>query len=317
MSLLSVIVPIYKVEKYLDECVQSILQQTFEDFEVILVDDGSPDRCPVMCDSYAKQDDRIVVIHKVNGGLSDARNEGIKVARGEYVLFIDSDDRYMTHDGFAELAKRINLYHEDIIQLATVNVCQDRDEVEYVRGNYNFDIINLGNKTSTIDYLYNDGQFAGSAWLICVKRSLLVNNDISFPIGVTAEDYGYLLKIITKARSYGAVDGLVYEYKKNMSCSITSKPRVSGIKGISIAVEYWKALSECPQGLNEFVAYIYMIMLLNYAGLSKEERDLVRKIVSNDLCALSKSNKFKSKVIDVCIRLIGIDNTASLLRIIK
>ena len=86
MSLLSVIVPIYKVENYLDECVQSILQQTFEDFEVILVDDGSPDLCPVMCDSYARQDDRVMVIHKVNGGSSDARNEGLKAARGEYVM---------------------------------------------------------------------------------------------------------------------------------------------------------------------------------------------------------------------------------------
>lgn len=89
---ISIIVPVYKVEKYLDSCVESILAQTFEDFELILVDDGSPDNCPQMCDEWAKKDGRIIVIHKPNGGLSDARNAGVKSAKGRYVCFIDSDD---------------------------------------------------------------------------------------------------------------------------------------------------------------------------------------------------------------------------------
>lgn len=91
-ALVSVIVPIYKVEKELDRCVQSILNQTYKNLEIILVDDGSPDSCPTMCDEYAKKDKRIVVIHKENGGLSDARNAGLDIARGEYLAFIDSDD---------------------------------------------------------------------------------------------------------------------------------------------------------------------------------------------------------------------------------
>ena len=90
--LISVIVPVYKVEQYLDECVQSIRNQTYTNLEIILVDDGSPDRCPEMCDEYARQDSRIKVIHKPNGGLSSARNAGLDIATGEYVGFVDSDD---------------------------------------------------------------------------------------------------------------------------------------------------------------------------------------------------------------------------------
>ena len=90
--LISVIIPIYKVEEYLDECVQSVLNQTYKNLEVILVDDGSPDRCPQMCDEYAKADNRVKVVHKQNGGLSDARNAGLEIATGDYIGFVDSDD---------------------------------------------------------------------------------------------------------------------------------------------------------------------------------------------------------------------------------
>ena len=90
--LISVIVPVYKVEEYLDKCVESIVDQTYRNLEIILVDDGSPDNCPKMCDEWAKKDKRIKVIHKENGGLSDARNAGIDIAKGEYITFIDSDD---------------------------------------------------------------------------------------------------------------------------------------------------------------------------------------------------------------------------------
>ena len=91
-GLISVIVPVYNVEKYLDKCVQSIVNQTYKNLEIILVDDGSTDHCPALCDEWAKKDERIQVIHKKNGGLSSARNTAIDVISGEYVIFVDSDD---------------------------------------------------------------------------------------------------------------------------------------------------------------------------------------------------------------------------------
>lgn len=91
-SLISVIVPVYNVERSLDRCVRSITEQTYRHLEIILVDDGSPDECPRMCDEWAGQDDRIRVVHKPNGGLSDARNAGLNVMHGDFVAFVDSDD---------------------------------------------------------------------------------------------------------------------------------------------------------------------------------------------------------------------------------
>lgn len=105
-SLISIIVPIYKVQDYLDECVESIVNQTYSNLEVILVDDGSPDRCPQMCDEWAKRDSRIRVVHKKNGGLSSARNAGIDVATGEYISFVDSDD-FICKDALQNLYERI------------------------------------------------------------------------------------------------------------------------------------------------------------------------------------------------------------------
>ena len=109
--LISVIVPVYRVEEYLERCVESILSQTYENLEVILVDDGSPDRCPAICDAYAGKDARVKVIHQENKGLSGARNAGIELAEGEYLAFVDSDwcdgmtpDKAgMVHEGFARI----------------------------------------------------------------------------------------------------------------------------------------------------------------------------------------------------------------------
>ena len=92
MIKVSIIVPVYNVEKYIDRCMKSLMNQTLHEIEIILVDDGSPDSCPQMCDEYAKQDTRVKVIHKENAGLGYARNSGLEIATGEYVAFVDSDD---------------------------------------------------------------------------------------------------------------------------------------------------------------------------------------------------------------------------------
>ena len=104
----SIVVPIYNVEKYLRQCVDSILSQTFTDYELILVNDGSNDGSGTICDDYAKQDSRITVVHKPNGGLSDARNAGTAVAKGEYIVYIDSDDYVISDDFLAEIYNQAN-----------------------------------------------------------------------------------------------------------------------------------------------------------------------------------------------------------------
>ena len=124
MPLVSIVVPIYKVEKYLSRCVQSLLNQTLKDIEIILVDDGSPDKCPQMCDDYLKVDKRIKVVHKTNGGLSSARNAGISVAAGKYIGFVDSDDSILS-TMYEELYSVISKYDCDFVMSDYERITRD------------------------------------------------------------------------------------------------------------------------------------------------------------------------------------------------
>ncbi|MBO7334370.1 MAG: glycosyltransferase, partial [Lachnospiraceae bacterium] len=113
MELISVIVPVFEVEKYLKECIESILNQTYTNLEIILVDDGSPDKCGEICEEYAKTDNRIIVIHHENKGLSSARNRGLDIATGDYIGFVDSDDK-IAPDMFEILLNNLKQYDADI-----------------------------------------------------------------------------------------------------------------------------------------------------------------------------------------------------------
>ena len=128
---LTVIIPVYRVEQTLNRCVESVLRQGIDDMEVILVDDGSPDRCPQMCDEWAKKDCRIRVIHQENGGLSDARNAGINVAKGEYITFVDSDDDVIP-DTYRLLLQKLAEHPEyDIIEYPVIGKFPLSEKVYY------------------------------------------------------------------------------------------------------------------------------------------------------------------------------------------
>ena len=123
--LISIIIPVYKVEKYIGKCVESVRAQTYQNIEIILVDDGSPDNCGSICDDYARIDDRIVVVHKENGGLSDARNTGIDIAKGEFIGFVDSDD-YIEKDMYEYLARLVVEHHADLATCGMYECYEDQ-----------------------------------------------------------------------------------------------------------------------------------------------------------------------------------------------
>ena len=141
-ELITVVVPVYKVEEYIYKCVDSIINQTYKNLEIILVDDGSPDNCPKICDDYSKKDKRIKVIHKKNGGVSSARNEGLKITKGNYIVFVDSDD-WIESNFIKEMLTNLINSKVDYIVCGYNRVYDGKKEI--INGNFNKKLISASN----------------------------------------------------------------------------------------------------------------------------------------------------------------------------
>lgn len=219
MDLISVIVPIYKVEKYLSECVDSILNQTYENFEIILIDDGSPDNSGKICDEYASKDNRIKVIHKENGGLPSARNAGLNVASGEYVAFVDSDDA-IENNYLEELYKSIIEEKSDVsfCKIAWYNGVDTFDFKEKLP-DHSIDVNCKNEEFSAFAkrFFTQKNNFFGS-----VCRSLFpkkVYKNVRFDEGIKkgAEDLVFTLNSLKYAEKLSFVNKELYKYRVNLS----------------------------------------------------------------------------------------------------
>lgn len=216
MAEISVIIPVYKVEKYIDKCLESVCNQTFTDLEIILVDDGSPDNCPQICDDWANKDSRIKVIHKNNGGLSSARNEGIRHATGKYIGFVDSDDWIML-DMYETLYKLFNSGDYDIASVGVVRIkdenysplIQDETISVYTSKQFIKRLLKVGTQDSD--------QYA---WNKLYRRKILTDN--IYPEGLTDEDVeGTLKAVLNSGKSIICSNKELYLYRINDE-SITS-----------------------------------------------------------------------------------------------
>ena len=198
MELVSVIVPIYKVEEYLGKCVKSIQGQTYSELEIILVDDGSPDRCGAMCDEYARLDSRVRVIHKENGGLADARNVGIEKANGKYMLFVDSDD--WIHERLVEkTVETAEKFNADIVLF---------DYARIVKGGRQTDIFTMNVPEGRVLSAGEEpGLITGSCSAVnkLYRRSFWKEAELSFPKGRYYEDLGTMPKVM------GLAERIVYQ----------------------------------------------------------------------------------------------------------
>ena len=238
--LLSVIIPVYNVEKYLKECIDSVINQTLHDIEIILVDDKSPDNCASICDEYAYKDSRVKVIHKTqNEGLGHARNSGLSLATGEYVTFIDSDD-YIDLDAYKSLysvAKRNNL---DVLRF---NCNRFSKKNEFSNISYTNSLIIYDNREDIeflifgiFDKCNNKGKnyfLGGSSCMAIYKRDIIQKNNISFVSEreYISEDLIFNIDVYHKIKKFGYVDNTYYHYRLNIN-SITNKVEYNKIKRI-------------------------------------------------------------------------------------
>lgn len=215
--LISIIVPVYKVEPYLQRCIESIRNQTYKKIEIILVDDGSPDRCPDICDELAEKDSRIQVIHKINGGLSDARNAGIEIATGEYIVFVDSDD-YLAEQ---MIEKMLDAVQQNNCKMAICNfLCIDEEGKstgESERSPVKDELLDAREILRRFYQLY--GWFYIVAWNKLYHRSLLSKD--TFPIGRIHEDEFTASQLIWKAEKIACIEYQGYYYVRQREGSIT------------------------------------------------------------------------------------------------
>lgn len=229
-ELVSLIVPIYNVEKYLDRCVKSLISQTYKNIEIILVDDGATDSCGKKCDEYALRDNRIRVIHKKNGGLSDARNAGIEIASGDYIAFIDSDD--FISDLYVEKLWNAHIrFDAEIVMCKMTSFC-DEDELKKIRLTGTEKILS---KKEFFEGYFDDKENTEVAWNKLYKKSLF--DDIKYPIGKLHEDAFTTYKIIDKIDKIAVVDDILYYYYYNANGIMNSKIKIGRLDDITAHVE--------------------------------------------------------------------------------
>ena len=208
--LISVIIPVYKVEPYLRQCVDSILSQTYTNLEVILVDDGSPDHCPAICDSYATQDSRVRVIHKTNGGLSDARNAALEVFTGDYIAFVDSDD-WIEPQMYSDM---MTMMLEQKLEMVFCTVREVIDgKPAGVRYHYFPDGTVMG--ASEVQKLALKDEIAAAVWMRLCRRECF--EQVRFPVGRNYEDIAVTFLPFEHAEKVGFLDRPFYNYRINKS----------------------------------------------------------------------------------------------------
>lgn len=223
-NLISVIVPVYKVEQYLDDCINSLVKQSYVNLEIILVDDGSPDNCPRKCDEWAQKDSRIKVIHKKNGGLSSARNAGLNIAKGNYYAFVDSDD-WIEHTMYADMVKILKAYNVDFVAGKINCYIEEKDKfVPFMEKSDRY-IIKQNKLFSKEEYrkLIISNKIESAVWNKLYRKEYIDN--LRFKEGRLYEDYlfSYYATKRMKAMYYLATPYYNYRIRENSICTSMEK----------------------------------------------------------------------------------------------
>lgn len=299
-SLISVIVPVYKVQPYLRKCVNSILNQTYPNLEIILVDDGSPDNCGAICDEYAEKDARIKVIHKENGGLSSARNAGLDIASGEYITFVDSDD-WIDPKMYEDMLASAECENSDIV-VCGIKYCDENNNIVC-----DWQKISQDQTLSRDELLQNFfpshfNNIRSAAWNKIYKREIFDN--LRFPIGVIYEDTHILLDILAQASRVTLLKNYYYNYLATRTGSLMhlsfSQNQFSILDAAKKHYEFFRAQcipSQTTLALerytNEYIKHCLVVYLrhrelLDYWKPYKKEFPVLRVLSCGKICEMKR-----------------------------
>ena len=290
----SIIVPVYNVEKYLSQCINSVLNQSFQDYELILVEDGSPDHCAEICDEFAQNYSKIKVIHKENGGLSSARNAGLDMARGRYIIFLDSDDFWDYNEALMDIHANLFESDADLLLFPAKRFFEKNQKVTYI---LNMEVdrykIFTDNTNSAINYLLENNIFRAAAWNKVVKRIIIEEYHMRFKEGVLSEDMDWCGDLLINCKKYDFYNNAFYCYRQQRTGSITSEKNEKLIQDKLYMIEkgYKQAIQlEKPQKeyLASYYAYEYSVTLGVSSGV--KNKILLKKmkelhiILENNIC---------------------------------
>lgn len=282
--LVSIIVPIYKVEPYLRRCLDSIVNQTYTNLEIILVDDGSPDDCPQICDEYAAKDIRITVIHKDNGGLSDARNTGTLIAKGDYIYYIDSDDE-LPLDSISIMINQLQKSPETEVIIGKM-YCPD-DEDMYKGQLFDSTYIFNNNRDLRAHFLGPQNKLPVNACNKLVSRKFLLENNIFFKKGIIHEDNLWMFLVVQKAKYVICINQNTYirylnpgsimtassDEKRNESWGIILKEIFNNIDSVLLKKQFLKYFNQ----YNDILSHITEIQKKLYQEVWQSIVDCARR----------------------------------------
>lgn len=296
MNKISIIVPFYNVEKYASKCIESIINQTYKNLEIILVDDGSKDNCGKICDEFAKKDKRIKVIHKTNGGLSDARNAGIKEATGNYIGFVDSDD-YIESDMYEYLLNLLEKNNADISICGVGEVYEDFEE-ESIKTKE--DVIIYDNKEALKELLL-DKKIRSHAWDKLYKKELF--NNIFYPKGRKMEDVGTTYKLFNKANRIVYGEKIKYHYLQRKNSIMGKNDTNMWIDYYELSTTRYEEIKKIyPDLIENDIALLSLIMYMYSTDDQKLIEFLKNKNVKNQYNEMYSNRLLVYNIIDKRIK---------------
>lgn len=315
----SIIIPVFNVEPYIDRCIQSVINQNYNNFEIIIVNDGSTDSSAEICYNYANSYNNIQIIHQTNQGLSSARNTGIKLATGDYILFLDSDDYWIATDVLERINFRINITKPDVLSFNYQKFNDEGFKPPY----FSVQTMPYQIYDDTFEFISTNCLWRACAWNKAIKRSLFSNYNLYFIHGITAEDIDWCLRLALYAESFDYISDVIVCYRQrsnSISNNISSSKLFTLLQNIDrcfLIIEHSNNTKRV-EFLKEYIGYTYATAFWGISEISnKKERTNLINCLNKRKYSLQWSNDKKVKLIYYISKIGGIKLTLFLINRFK
>lgn len=314
---ISVIIPVYNIEGYISDCVKSVCEQSYSNIEIILVNDGSTDNSPNLCEEFAKKNYQIKVIHKANGGLSDARNCGIQAATGDYILFLDGDDFWDDKNAVQKLVERIRLTKVDVLNFSYKKYMEDTKKTYPYFKDVPAMPLNLKTYEKQLDFLTQHNYYIASACNKLIKKSLFTK-ELLFEKGIYSEDIEWCIRLAMKAKSMDFICENFYCYRQregSITHTINDKKCTNLKENIIKCIEAAdKAEKEIQTSLFRYAAYQYGTFFVVQAQAENIQIDNIKILSQYKWILKYHSGNKKLVVLYLLCKIFGYRRTCHIIR---